>query len=163
MIASWASVATLILFSLYILGRIITIFTVRKIWLDEVVFNQDDFDKYGVVEEIGDFEYNDKAAGLLVSKMGMRNIRFYTVENDSDGIPSIKGREFFSKEFLNVNQAIAIYVQTGDLFPTLYIDYETIDYMRVNLEWCDNLKSGVFSEFVVPHHTIKSFFYYMCR
>ena len=35
--------------------------------------------------------------------------------------------------------------------------------MRVEIEWRDNLKNGVFMENAIPKHTWKSFLYFLCR
>lgn len=160
MLSSLASVATLVLFVIYFIGRIITIFAVKRIWTDEVIFDKRRFQNYGIVEEVGE---DDRIYGLLTTNNGMRDIRFYETANDKNGIPTNKGRLLFQMPFLNVHQAIAIKVERGELFPTMIIEYLTFDYMKVRLEWHDNLKSGVFSEFVRPKHTLKSFLFYLCR
>ena len=153
MLSEIASIATLALFIIYFIGRIITIFTVKRVWTDEVIFDEKRYDNYGIVEEVGNT--NNCIYGLLITNTGIRNVRFYEVTEDKHGFPVEKGRHIFQKQFLNVHQAIAIKEMTGDLFPTLIIEYHTFDYMRVRLEWRDNLKSGVFSEFVTPCHTMK--------
>ena len=126
-----------------------------------MVFDEKQFGHYGVVEEVGNA--CNPVYGLLTTSSGIRDIRIYETEVDERGLPTKKGKQIFSHRFLNVRQAIAIKEMTGDLFPTLFIEYQTFDYMKVDLEWRDNLKSGVYSEFVVPHHTLKSFLYYLCR
>ncbi|NBI64964.1 hypothetical protein D3Z38_18460 [Clostridiales bacterium] len=93
----------------------------------------------------------------------MRNITVYTVKAAENGLLTKKGEQVYTKDFLNVDQAIAINVVTGDLFPSLMIEYTSFDYMKICLQWRDNNKNGVYSEFVQPKHTIKSFLYYLLR
>lgn len=160
-----ASITTLILFALYITGRIITILNVKHLWKDKIIFiKSKDYSKYDIVEDFSlspqeEAEYY----GLLISKEGICNLKIYAPALDQDGIPSRKGDLIFKYPFLNIDQAIAISTMTGDLFPSLYLEYDRMDYMHVVIEWRDNLKNGVFSEIPVSKHTWKSFFYYFCR
>lgn len=158
-----SSVATLILFVFYFIGRIITIFSVKQIWKDKVIIGIQDESEYEIVDYVGVEEGTDNLYGVLISREGIRDLKVYEVTCSEEGLRIQKGQELFSKDFLNIDQAIGFYVETGDLFPTLIIEYKTFDYMKVRLEWRDNLKSGVFSEFIQLKHTIKSFCYYLFR
>lgn len=159
-----ASIATLILFLLYFVGRIITVFAVKNIWKDKVVLNETSYSQYDIVDEVCSPDgYDSPIYGLLVSKEGIRNLKVFSVDDDENGLPCKKGKLFYSRSFLNLEQAIAIKVMTGDLFPTLFIEYDSIDYTHICIEWRDNLNNGVFSEMVVPKHTLKSIFYYLCK
>lgn len=161
-LATWA---TLILFLFYFVGRIITILTVKKIWREKVIFSETLDDRYGVVDEIGNDEQDRDFhfCAYLVSTEGMRNIKIYAADfsNIDEGVR--KGALLYRRNFLNVDQAIKIHTETGEVFPTLFIEYETMDFMRVSLEWRDNMKNGVFSEMVVPKNTLKSVLYKLLR
>ena len=161
MVSEAASIATLVLFVMYFIGRIITIFSVRRMWTDEIVFDQKRFGDYGIVDEVGDME--NRIFGLLVTNTGIRKLKIYKPALNSEGLPLDNGEQLYSRDFLNVHQAIAVREMTGDLFPALIIEYLTADYMEVRLEWRDNLKNGVYSELVEPRHTGKSILYYLCR
>lgn len=158
-----ASIATLILFLIYFLGRIITILTVKQLWKDKIIINADEYVNYDIVDEVLEDQWEEPIYGLLVSKEGIRNLKVFDVKPDSDGIPCKKGNLIYKRSFLNIEQAIAFHVMTGDLFPTLFIEYDSLDFTHVTLEWRDNLKNGVFSELVIPKHTIRSILYYLCR
>lgn len=168
MLGNIASIATLLLFVIYFIGRAITVIAVKNVVKEKFVLDvtQDELELYSVVDDV----YDDNSSpedkdftGLILSVEGVRNIRIYSVREDSDGIMHLRGKEIYRRDFLNVGQALAIHKITGDLYPTLFIDYETINYMKVNIEWSDNLKNGVFSEQVYPKHTLKSILYLMCR
>ena len=45
----------------------------------------------------------------------------------------------------------------------MIIEYDTMEYMRVELEWIDNKKNGVYSELVVPKNTVKSVVYRLLK
>lgn len=166
-----SAIATMILFSFYLAGRVITILSVSKIWKDKIVIGSEDYSKYDIIDEVDivdkekedNLEKEDEIQGVIVSKEGIRNIKIYDVVPDEEGLMLQKGDLIYSKDFINIDQAIGIHVCTGDLFPTLIIEYITFDYMKVRIEWRDNLKSGVFGEFIRPRHTLKSFLYYFLR
>ena len=130
-LATWA---TLILFLFYFVGRIITICVVKRLWHDKVVFSEINRDEYGIVE-------------------GMRNIKIYTSDLNNIEMGVRKDKLIYQRDFMNIDQAIKININTGDIFPTLFIEYETMDFMKVSLDWQDNLKTGVFSEMVLPQDT----------
>lgn len=160
-ITDLATYATLILFLFYFVGRIITICVVKRLWHDKVVFSEIDGDKYGVIDEVG--ECDPSFCAYLVSAEGIRNIKIYTTDLSNIATGVRKGEIIYRRDFMNIDQAIKININTGDLFPTLIIEYETMDFMKVSLEWRDNLKNGVFSEMVVPKNTLRSVLYKLLR
>lgn len=161
MLGEIASIATLVLFVFYFVGRGITIFMVRKLWKDKIVQGETDYSQYHLVDSIGKEE--DPIYGALISQEGIRDLHVYEMTEDAQGIPRKRGKEIYNRNFLNIDEGIAIRRMSGDLFPTLQIEYLSYDYMKVSLEWRDNLKNGVFSEMVHPRHTVRSFFYYLLR
>lgn len=164
-ITDLATLATLILFLFYFVGRIITICTVKKLWRDKVIFSEINRNEYGIVDEVGDKPCgcNFHFCAYLVSAEGMRNIKIYTADlsNIDEGV--CKGELIYQRDFLNIDQGIKINIETGDIFPTLFIEYETMDFMNVSLKWNDNLKNGVFSEMVVPKNTVRSVLYKLLK
>ena len=159
-----ASVATLVLFICYFIGRGITIVTVKKVWKDKVTMGEGNDEAIGVVDEVsGDRSFDEEPYGYLVSKEGIRFLKVYSVEIIEEEPFEIRKDLVFQRDFLNVNEAVAIYAMPGEIFATLIFEYYTFDYMKVEFGWKDNLKNGVFSEFVQPRHTMKSFLYYLLR
>lgn len=164
-LASWA---TLVLFLFYFVGRIITICTVKKLWKDKVILENRIGDEYGVVDEINNGEYRDGSApgyygGYLISIEGMRNIKVYSTRTDCIEDKTVVDRLLYERDFLNINQAIRVNIETEEIIPTLIIEYETIEYMKVKLEWIDNMKNGVYSELVTPKNTLKSVLYKLLK
>lgn len=160
------SLASIILFLIYIIGRGITIIAVDRLWRDKIYTGDRDYSVFNVIDSVSVSDYifqQDAIQGVLVSKEGIRNIKVFRVKEDINKIPCIKDRLIYEKDFLNIDEALSFYVETGDLFPTLLIEYEAFDYMKVNIEWRDNLINGVHSERIRPKHTLRSFFYYFCK
>lgn len=164
LLSTIASVATLVLFIFYFIGRGITIFAVKKLWKDKVIMRENINESFGVVDEVpGDRGFDEEPYGFLVSKEGIRFLKVYSMEIIEREPYEIRKDLIFQHEFLNINEAIAIYTMPGEIFATLIFEYYTFDYMKVEFGWRDNLKNGGFSELVQPKHTVKSFLYYMLR
>ena len=168
MLGDIASFATLFyfLFILLVIGRIVTIFSFKQLWKDRIMVNLEEYSSYDIVDEIVYREqWEEPIYGILLSKEGIRNLKVFDVKADKGGISHLKGNLIYKWPFLNIGQAIAFRVMTGDLYPTLFIEYDRLDFTHIKIEWRDNLKNGVYSELVTPKHTIKSVLYYLylCR
>ncbi len=168
MLATIASIFTIILFGVYIIGRLIAIWNTDHIWKDKILILDNTTpapEEYGLVDEVyveyppyeddeGRYTY-----GLLVSKEGIRNLKVFKAEDVDNCADRKKGKQIYSRDFLNVDQSIAIYVPLGEVVPNLFIEYTTYDYMKVEIPWIDNLKNGVFTEYVQPRPTWRSVMY----
>lgn len=158
-----AGIATLVLFIIYFIGRIITILSVRNIWKDKIVYQRGDSisDINNIVDEIGDVDNPNVYGAYLISQEGIRNLKVYEVEQQKTLYK--KGKEIYSKDFLNINETINICYDIGEVIPPIIVEYLTTDYMKVTIEWVMNGKSGVASEMIHPKHTWKSFLYFLFR
>ena len=87
----------------------------------------------------------------------------YSTRTDCIEDKTVVDRLLYERDFLNINQAIRVNIETGEIIPTLIIEYETIEYMKVKLEWIDNMKNGVYSELVTPKNTLKSVLYKLLK
>ena len=125
-----------------------------------LIIGNNDYAGYDIVDMIP--PNGTDRFGLLLSKEGIRAIKVFEV-TEKGSLPIKKGNVIYRKKYLDIDQAIAFCCETGELYPRLFIEYIAYDYMKVKFAWQDNLKSGVFSENVRKHHTIRSILYYMCR
>lgn len=168
LIQEYASFITLLMFGIYIIGRIITIFAVKPLIKDRILCMLDDYDieKYNLVDEV-QIANDDNIYGIIVSREGIRNIKVYGVKEIYDQRGFLyqhrKGNLLYSRDFLNVDETLAICIELGEILPTAFIEYETIDYLKVRIEWAMNGKNGVMSEIINPQHTVKSVLYYLLR
>lgn len=159
MLGDIASIATLVLFVFYFIGRIITIIIVKPIWSDKIVNYDSATD---IVEE---YEIdNSGCKRALTATNGIRNLKIYAVEFDPKiGVVYSSKKLLYEKAFLNIGQSIAICADLPDCIPKIIIEYETLEYMKVSIDWVDNCKNGVVSEIPMLKHTFKSIIYYLCR
>ena len=174
LVSALSSVATLVLFAFYFIGRIITIKTAKGWWKDKIIVLDDasyeDYFKYGIVDDVCALDCassndDELIQGLLLSKNGIRDLRIYVADciSKPKKLKFKRGKMIFERKFLNIDEAVALHITLGDMFPTYYIEYTATDYMKVKLEWKENLKDGVFSEFAQSKHTIRSIIYYLVR
>lgn len=164
MLGNIASVATLILFVIYFVGRTITIFRTKNLYKDEVaIFKNNKYlmDEYNIVESfcVEDNPYN---SFILTSREGIYSISLYRLKFDNS--MNVIGREKVDEyKFLNVGQSLEVCLTIPELITTYELEYYTPDYKKVTIELWENLKNGVVSESATVKHTWKSFLYYLFR
>lgn len=171
MLGNISAIATLTLFIIYFIGRVITIFMERDICHDEIKFLPiDHMDKYDIVEELETFTINENmqeefpSTVILTSKQGIRNISVFELVYDNELNEMKKSAKTITTyDFLNIGQSFAIKTFVPELIPRYRIVYHTQDFKKVTLNISENLKSGVASEMLHPKHTFKSVFYYLFR
>lgn len=159
-----SSVATLILFVIYFIGRAITIHQERGLYLDELAIgraSQTDHDRYKVIEtlKLVDNPYN---VFYIISKQGIWNLKVYkyTFDNDINIVGEHKIKEY---KFINIDEAIKIELNVPEIIPQYRVEYTTVDYKKVKFELRDNMKNGVMSQIAEIQHTPMSIIYYFFR
>ena len=171
MLGDIASIATLILFVIYFIGRAITIGIEKNLCTEKISFeaDQDIYNRYDIVEEVstGDAPDSDadmRATIILTSTQGIWNIKIYQIAYDDD-FNEIKkiSKCIEAYDFLNIGQSYVIKTFVPEIIPRYRIEYRTQDMKKVTFDIAENLKNGVISELLVPKHTVKSLVYYLFR
>ena len=113
-----ASVATLILFVFYFIGRIITIVRNRYVFTDELRMMGAGFDnKEFDIVEVFDLEKEAYNTFILTSRQGIYDLAVYRILYDSDF--NQIGRKRLEKStysFLNIGQSLAFRVTSPQIF-----------------------------------------------
>lgn len=158
-----ASIATLILFAFYFIGRIITIVRNRYVFTDELRMMGPEFaeKEFDIVET---FSLESEAYNIfiLTSKQGIYDLAVYQILYD-DKLNRIgrKRLENCRYRFLNIDQSLAFYVTSPELLTTYELEYYTPDYKRVTIALWNNPKNGVLSESAKPKNTFKSILFHL--
>ena len=164
MLGDIASIATLILFVFYFIGRTFSIIRMRTLFRDEIaiVRSNHSSSQYQIVEtfEIDENPYN---SFILTSREGIYSLSIYRVKWDVEYWQRIGRVKIGELPFLNVGQSVEIRLTIPELFTTCEIEYFTSDYRKIKIPVVDNPKSGVESEFVEPKHTWRSVLYHIFK
>ena len=163
MIADLASIATLILFAIYFIGRIITIFNNEKLYTDLITIESKDFysDSMQIVEE-WNLEGDSYNKVFLTTTEGIRDIQLFEYQYDSE-MNKIGETLIKEKKFLNVGHTLEIQTTIPETCAKYKLVYTTQDFKQVTYVMLSNMKNGVTSELVKPLHTTKSVMYYLFR
>lgn len=158
-----ASIATLILFVFYFVGRVLTIIRNRDIFSDELKIESADFNKEGIdIVETFDIEDNPYNAFILTSKQGIYDLTVYKIIYD-DKFNRIKRIELkeYKYGFLNLGQSLEFRITSPEFLTTYEVEYYTPDYKRVTIALWDNPKNGVMSESANPKNTFRSIMFHL--
>lgn len=168
MLSNAASIATLVLFAIYFIGRFITIFRMQELEPIDLILTDTNFDQtdYQIVEEYLGYSYEEGEVYpvlILRSVAGIRSLVLYQYQYDSDF--NVIGKKEISnrKKLINIGQSVVFYTYLPELEPIYEIEYETMDYRKIKFPIVDNMKNGVLTESMVPTHTVKSVLYYFFR
>jgi len=173
MFSNIASGATLILFGIYFIGRIVTIVIEKDMQYDEISYEKMKYGfsrHYDIVDQLTISEPNLTEENynciVLTSKQGIRNIKIYSLEYDYENLEQKPKQEQLIGEckFLNIGQSYAIYANVNETFAGHRIVYETHDLKQVTFDIVDkDMVNGVASFLSQPKHTWKSIVYYLFR
>ena len=173
MFSDIASGATLVLFVIYFIGRIITIVIEKEMQYDEISYEKMKYGfskSYDIVDQLTITEPDPNEENyncvVLTSKQGIRNIKIYSLEYDYENLEQKpkQGQLIGEYKFLNIGQSYAIYVNVNEMFAAHRIVYETHDLKQVTFDIVDkDMVNGVASFLSQPKHTWKSRMYYMFR
>lgn len=159
-----SSVATLILFVIYFIGRTIATLQSRGLYSDKLVIEgKKDFDntKYDVIENVI-LEKDAYNVFLIISNQGIWDLKIFQYKLDDE--MNVVGEHLVEKiKFVNIGEAIAIELTVPEIISTYRVEYISYDYKRIKFDLCDNMKNGVMSQMVTPRHTFKSLIYYFFR
>lgn len=165
MLSNIASVATLILFVIYFVGRIITIIRTRDLFPDDLKIIRG-YCNHGnlslnIVESFA-LEEGPCDSFVLTSKNGIYDLSVYKLlYNENYEYMGEKAVNKCKYHFLNIGQSIEFRVASPEMLPWYEVEYYTPDYKKVRFSLCDNLKNGVMSEKVKPQNTWKSVLYHL--
>ena len=170
-ISNISSITTLVLFVLYFIGRLAFMKKDKNILYDEVdsVFGYD-FNilnkKYKVIDiyQLSDENPDTSSAVIITSINGIREIVAHSCKYNSKKNKIIKGKELERHNyFLQPGHSVVFIAYLPEIFPEFVIEYETNDFVKCRLLGTDNMKSGVFDEFIEKRYSFKSYLYGMIK
>lgn len=158
-----ASVATLILFIFYFVGRAIIMRADCKLFTDEIKQIPPDSDEmeYNIVDVFGG-AVDQSWPFVLTAQETIRNVQFYEYEYDAEYNQT--GKTLLGTyPLLNAHQSLLFFTREAELIPWHCVHYTAKDFRRVEFDLIMNGKNGVMSDNVHIRHTLKSIIYYLVR
>lgn len=156
-----ASVATLFLFGVFLVGRFITIKKNRAMVGDKISLDISEEEKNGlnIIDEVS-LADNPANSLFITSQSGIYSLSINCLQYD-EGYNKVINREtVFEHSFLNIGQTLQINVTMAELINSYEITYFTWDYRMIIIPLYHNPKNGVVAEIAQPKHTYKSILYY---
>jgi hypothetical protein len=162
-IANIASIATIILFIFYFIGRFIIIKKEKNGIYEQIdlyITNSENiFKKYKIVDEIV-LDENSSEYMIITPTEKMYNwIKIYKY----NGNELVKEECLWSKDNLSKNHSIKIKAYIVERVPKYIIKFERSDYMTGEIFVVHNGKNVIQEEMIKCKHTLKSILYYVLK
>ena len=161
-ISNIASIATLILFVFYFVGRIITIIRSKPLYSDKIYIrkNTEELSSFNIVDEISLEDSN--FCYIIQSEEGMYSLKILKISY-CENMEEYGKRCIKEYHFLNQNQSVSIIADVPDVVVRYEIQYYTYDFRKVVFPLGSCGKNTVITEMVKPKHTVKSVLYCLFR
>lgn len=163
MLGDIASIATLILFVFYFVGRILTMLRTESLYMDELIEETSDFDRknYNIIEDFI-LEEDGYNSIILTSKQGIYSLSIFKINYD-ENLNKLEHTKVDGIDFVNIGCSVNIQLTIPELVTTYEMEYYTHDFKKVTVELWSNLKNGFITESAKPKHTFKSWCYYLFK
>ena len=166
MLGDIASIATLILFIIYFIGRIITITIEKNIRLESIdtfEFEEQIPKNIKIVDEFRENE-NYKEILILTPKVNYYNwIKVYSCKYDEKTNRIKKGKELYKTGIINNNTSFRFDTIISHGIPRYIIEFERNNFIKGDIEVVYNGKNGVQEELIKYHHSVKSIIYILFK
>ncbi len=166
MLGDIASIATLILFIIYFIGRIITILIEKNIKFENI----DVYDNENKIPQnlkiVEEFKCSEDSMEILIITPTIKsynNVVIYECKYNESNNKLEKTKTLYSIGKVYNDNSIRIDTILSCGIPRYIIEFERSDYMKGRLISQCNGKNGVQEEMLEFSHTFKSIIYYLFR
>lgn len=157
-----SSIATLISFAIYFIGKFIKIKISQKLRYEniEVYYTPDDVSNLNlqIVDEYDIGPINSEKL-IVSSEVPINWIKMYECEFDDKKHNLKKGRLVAKHGFLRAGHAIQFNTYLACGIPSYMLEFERYDYLRGRFDVAENGKNGVLCASM--SHTFRSYLYYI--
>lgn len=165
MLGNIASIATLILFVIYFIGRIISLIIEKKVLYENIniYINEEDIpNNFKIIDEYR-CKFREEILIITPHEKSYNWLTIYECKYNekTNKLEKIKELEKFERIMNDTSIRIDTILTCG--IPLYIIEFERSDYIKGNLVLQSNGKNGVQEEMVDLHHTWKSVIYYLFR
>lgn len=164
LIASIASIATIILFIFYFIGRIAIILKEKNLVYEKIdLFVTSDakvFSKYKIVDNVS---LDDNCIEYIIITTCDKPYNWIKIFEYTNDELDKKNCKYYRKEILNRGHSLKIQSYIPETIPKYLIKFERSDYIIGEFKISYNGKNGVQEEMIKCKHTLKSVLYYLLR
>ena len=165
MLGNIASIATLILFVIYFIGRIISLIIEKKVIYEkiDIYIEEEDIPKGLKISDEYRCEHKGEILIITPYEKSYNWLAIYECKYNekNNNLEKIKELERFEKIMNNTSLKIDTILTCG--IPLYMIEFERSDFIKGTLVLQSNGKNGIQEEMLKFHHTWKSVIYYLFK
>ena len=156
-----SSIATLVLFVLYFIGRFIRFFLSKSLIAEKIYFYEvEDLPSDFIIVE--HFVMDETSAKFcLVFPNGARRVRCYEYSYDESQNKYVKENVAFEYGNLNIDESISIQAELAECFMKYEIEYLRNDYILSKFSLLENGYNGILNQNITNKATLRGILYYM--
>lgn len=161
-----SSVATLILFIIYFIGRVISIIIEKNIKFEEINIYTDEKDMPKNIKIVDEFKCNEDSMDILILTPNTKSynwIKVYECDINRKNGNIKKTKKLYETNRIYNDTSFRLDTIILCAIPKYLIEFERSDYMRGVLNLTTNGKNGVQEEMLRFSHTFKSIIYYLFK
>lgn len=165
MLGNIASIATLILFVIYFIGRIISLIIEKRVIYEkiDIYIREEDIPKNLKISDEYKCEHAEEILIITPYEKSYNWLAIYECKYNekNSNLEKVKELEKFEKIMNNTSIRVDTVLTCG--IPLYIIEFERSDFIKGILTLQSNGKNGVQEEMLEFHHTWKSVIYYLFR
>ena len=165
MLGNIASIATLILFVIYFIGRIISLIIEKKVIYEkiDIYIKEEDIPKDLKISDEYRCEHEGEILIITPYEKSYNWLAIYKFKYNekNKNLKKVKELKKFEKIMNNTSIRIDTVLTCG--IPLYIIEFERSDFIKGTLILQSNGKNGIQEEMLTFHHTWKSVIYYLFR
>lgn len=166
MLSDIASIATLILFVIYFIGRVITIIIEKNIKYEKIerYFSEKEIPKdLKIIDDFKCDEFSNDILIIIPTTKSYNWVKIYECNYNEEKNILKKTKKIYNSERIYNDHALRINTIITCGIPNYILEFERCDYMKGELILQENGKNGIEEELLVFKHTFKSILYYLFR
>ena len=166
MLSDLASFATLVLFVIYFIGRVITIMIEKNIKYENIERFFSEADIPSELKIIDEFKCDENSNDIIIIMPTTKSynwVKIYECNYNEKNNRLVKTKKIYNSERIYNDHALRIDTIITCGIPNYILEFERCDYMKGELILQENGKNGIEEELLVFKHTLKSILYYLFR
>lgn len=166
MLSDIASIATLILFVIYFIGRIITIIIEKNIKYERIerYFKEEEIPKdLKIIDDYKCDEFSQDILIIIPTTKSYNWVKIYECRYNEKTNRLEKVNKIYNSERIYNDHALRIDTTITCGIPNYILEFERCDYMNGELILQENGKNGIEEELLIFKHTFRSILYYLFR